>query len=241
MTQFTSFSNILPTPISPVTVEGFSGSSTVSVPGFKAVNLRSSTFTLLGVARSGRTASARGGGGHKWSFSIEYNEVPWNVFAPISAFLHGRSGRLRPFFLSVPPYTKPRDPAFSAFVATNSIATATVGVSGSSSLIIAASSTISGTPMPGDFFTINDSNAIEHTKAYKVIGVENFVNYINSPIPLNQKKITFEPPLVKSVSAGAFIIFNSPLFKVRMTEDFYEDNIDSDGLVTQRISVEETY
>jgi hypothetical protein len=213
----------------------------LEIPGFKGVGIRGNNATQVGTARSGRRIATRAGGGHRWSFSIEYNEIPWDVFAPVSAFLHSREGRLKPFFVSIPPHTRPRDVDFGNFCLTNNLGTVGVTNAGSSKILFSAATSIVGNPMPGDFFNILDPLAMEHTKAYKVVGVENASNYISNAVPANQRRITFKPPLIKAVSSGSLVKFIQPMFKVSMLEDFYEDNIDADLLVTQRISVEETY
>ena len=100
---------------------------------------------------------------------------------------------------------------------------------------------ISGTPSPGDFFTITDPNDTNHKKAYKIIRVENDTTYQSSTLAPNttQKRIHFVPPLTRGVSRDSEVVFINPQFRVIQKGDTLEYELDTDNLYQFSLSLEE--
>jgi hypothetical protein len=100
---------------------------------------------------------------------------------------------------------------------------------------------ISGTPSPGDFFTITDPDDTNHKKTYKVIRVEDNITYQADTLAPNttQKRIHFVPPLARGVSRDSEIVFINPKFRVIQKGDTLEYDLDTDNLYQFSLSLEE--
>lgn len=237
MATFSTFSNVLPDPINKVTDAGaYSSSTGNSGPGFAGVNFKSNRNTQVSRTNSGRGVH-RERDSQYWSFSIKYNPMLRDAFDVVDSFLH-RRGRLNPFYVVLPQYSKPRDPVFAAYAAANTITTA-AQAAGKETLLIG--NTIVGSPKFGDMCTISDPSDINHTKVYKVIAVETNTDYQTgtSQPTSGQRKIHLSPPLVRDVSSSATVVFTNPKFRVTQVGDVQEYSLDKDGLFEFSLEVEE--
>jgi hypothetical protein len=110
---------------------------------------------------------------------------------------------------------------------------------GSPTIVMAGIS--SGTPSPGDFFTISDTNDTNHKKVYKVIRVEDATTYqVGATIPLStQRRIWTQPPISRTVTTGSIITFINPKFRVIQKGDTLEYDLDADNLYQFSLSLEE--
>lgn len=121
-------------------------------------------------------------------------------------------------------------PAGSSYIPISSYLTSTGAVS-----------TISGTPTPGDFFTITDANDANHKKAYKVVRVESNATYLtglNQPA-VSEMRIYTVPPLSRATSADSTLNFINPRFRVIQKSDTIEYDLDTDNLYQFSVNLEE--
>ncbi len=245
MPSFTSYLNFLPNPSQGIGDGGQAG--TTMGPGFTAVKLSSEHKMQNTRTNSGRLIS-REISGHKWNIGISYNPMTRDEFEPIYSFLLQKRGSLTPFFVQLPQYKEPRDSNFKTFVASNtfSVAGASTIAAGATSLMIGAtgySSSSNGTAKPGDIFTISDDNHdSNHTKVYQVTRVETNSTYDaqTSPQPTStQQRIQFIPALQRSVSSSAQIDFTNPKFRVVMSKDIQEYNLNTENLYSFSLQLEE--
>lgn len=237
MPAFSAFSNILPDPINKITDAGVYTTGVGNAgPGFAGINFRSSRTTQVSRTNSGKGIH-RERDSQYWSFSIQYNPMLRDEFDVVDAFLQ-RRGRLNPFFVVLPQYSKPRDTTFATYAAANTITTA-AQAAGKSTLLIGPS--IVGTPKFGDMLTITDPADTNHMKVYKVVGVETNADYQTGTTQptTGQRKIHVSPPLFRDVSSGSVVNFINPKFRVYPTSDVQEHSLDKDGLYEYSFEVEE--
>jgi len=161
-------------------------------------------------------------------------------FDPVSTFLESRRGRLNPFYVILPQHAAPKNAAFAAYAATNTI-TASETPAGSPTLMLNGPSVISGSPSPGDFFTITDGTDVNHKKAYKVLRVEDNDTYqVGSLRPTtSQRRVWTQPPMSRAVAASATVNFINPRFRVTQKGDTMEYDLDTDNLYQFSLSLEE--
>ena len=238
MATFTSFSDLLPDPNNKINTAGASDAAGNAGPGFAKVTFRSSNLV-----QSSRTVSGRGVtaslGQHKWEFDISYNPLTRADFEPVSTFLETRQGGLLPFYVILPQHSAPQDPTFSNYVSSNTLTVSSAHSAGSSTLTIQGTS-IQGNPKPGDFFTIDDSNDVNHKKAYKVTRVETPSLYQEGkPVFEGTRRIHIQPPLVRDTAGGSIVNFKNPKFRVMQKGDTLEYNLDTDNLYQFSLSLEE--
>lgn len=256
MPTFTNFSDLLPDPNFGINSAGatFSNSSQYSAtstkvsdgvagPGFAKVKFTSDNTTQVSRTISGRGVTASPSY-HKWSFDISYNPMTRDEFDPVGTFLESRRGRLNPFFVILPQHAKPKNVTFAAYAAANlSGITPSATTAGSPTLMLNGFSAISGSPSPGDFFTITDPSDSNHKKAYKVLRVEDNGTYqagTTQPAPNTQRRVWTQPPITRAVSATAVINFINPQFRVTQKGDTLEYDLDTDNLYQFSLSMEET-
>lgn len=110
------------------------------------------------------------------------------------------------------------------------------------------SAAVHGTPLPGDFFTIEDSYDSNHTKLYRVTRVETVSNYQgNNPPPSNSEttnneaiRVHFMPPLRRYVRySTAQVNFKDPRPRVMLTTDVQDYSLDVDNLYSFSLKLEE--
>ena len=256
MATFTNFSDLLPDPNFGINSAGatFSNSSQFSTtstkvldgvagPGFAKIKFTSDNTTQVSRTISGRGVTASPSY-HKWSFDISYNPLTRDEFDPVGAFLESRRGRLNPFYVILPQHAKPKNTTFAAYTLANlsAITVASATAAGSPTLMLNGFSAISGSPSPGDFFTITDSSDVNHKKAYKVVRVEDNGTYqtgTTAPALNTQRRVWTQPPISRAVAATAVINFINPQFRVIQKGDTMEYDLDTDNLYQFSLSLEE--
>jgi len=192
-------------------------------PGFSSVKLSSNFNTASDRTNSGQYL-ARTIAYHKWSIDIGYNSLTREQLEPIYTFLMARRGGLKPFFVSLPQYSAPKDPTFKTWSENNSIPVTDPHDERAVELSINMSG-VSGTPLIGDTFTINDPSNSNHYKVYTV-------TYANS------STIGISPGLEKSVSNTATLNFNNPVFRV-VADNIQEYSLNTNNLYSFSLKLEE--
>jgi hypothetical protein len=250
MATFTEFTNILPDPNNPIGESGQAGGT--AGPGYASVKLASEHKMMNTRTNSGRLIS-REVSGHKWNISISYNPMTRDEFEPIYSFLLQKRGSLTPFFVSLPQYKAPRDPAFATYVLNSgstprTFTMAAAGAAGATNILIAGpsgynhSSDEDGRPKPGDLFTIESSDS-NHKKVYQVTRVEASDIYLaGAQISDDDKlRVHFTPALQRAVATGATskIHFNDPKFRVILKNDVQEYNLNNQNLYSFSLGLEE--
>ena len=242
MATFTSFNNRLPDPTFLVNDAGAVGVTGAKGPGFASTRVISNEDTTVSRTNSGRGVP-RSGATQYWEISITYNPMLRDEFDVVDTFLHSRRGRRKAFFVVLPQYSRPKDPAFVTFATDKILKAANATSEGSPTLNIVTEdeSTFTSYPRPGDFFTISDPTDINHLKAYKVIAVETNDLYQEDTIqpPVNQVRVHINPPLTKFVTGNAVINFIDPQFRVIQKGDVIEHELNTDNLYQFGLQLEE--
>lgn len=241
MVTFTNFSDLLPDPVNKINTAGVSDATGLAGPGFAKVKFRSNNQGVqVSRTRSGRGVIASPET-HTWEFDINYNALTREEFEPVSTFLETRQGRYKPFYVILPQHKVPRNSTFATFCQTATIRNVGIHQAGSSTILIDASSAFSGTPSQGDFFNITDSSDANHKKAYKVTRVEtpDYYQAGTTAPTAGQLRIHIQPPLARTTSDNSVINFIDPKFRVIMTSDVHEYDLDVDGLYQFSLSLEE--
>ena len=248
MATFTEFTNILPDPNNPIGESGQAGGT--AGPGYASVKLASEHKMMNTRTNSGRLIS-REVSGHKWNISISYNPMTRDEFEPIYSFLLQKRGSLTPFFVSLPQYKAPRDPAFADYVlnsgAPRTFTMALAADAGDTNILIAGPSgythsSTQGRAKPGDLFTIESSDS-NHKKVYQVTRVEASDIYLSGATinDNDQLRVHFTPALQRAVATGATskIHFNDPKFRVILKNDVQEYNLNKENLYSFSLGLEE--
>lgn len=242
MPTFTTFSDLLPDPINKINNAGAADASGNAGPGFAKIKFTSDNTTQVSRTISGRGVTASPSY-HSWSFDISYNPMTRDEFDPIGTFLDGRRGRLNPFFVILPQHAAPKNTTFAAYATANlNGITAATTAAGSPTIMLNGFTAISGSPSPGDFFTITDSSDVNHKKAYKVLRVEDNGTYqlgTTAPALNTQRRVWTQPPISRAVTSGAIINFINPRFRVIQKGDTLEYDLDTDNLYQFSLSLEE--
>lgn len=115
---------------------------------------------------------------------------------------------------------------------------------GTDSLIMGTASytpSTHGTPLPGDFFVVEDSLEPLHTKLYRVTRVETPTNNQSSAPSLSSSRIRvhFTPSLRRNTYVGANINFHDPKPRVFLSSDVQEYNTSVDNLYSFSLKLEE--
>jgi len=134
MPTFTSFSDLLPDPNNKINTAGVSDATGSAGPGFAKVKFRSNNQVQVSRTISGRGVTASPGY-HNWEFDINYNPMTRAEFEPVSTFLEGRQGRLKPFFVILPQHSQPQNSTFATYAGTNTI-TASATSAGSPTIML---------------------------------------------------------------------------------------------------------
>lgn len=246
MTDFATYTNILPDPNNPVGEAGQSlavASGGSNGPGYSTVNLSSKHAIDNTRTNSGRLVS-RQSAGHSWEISLGYNPMTREQFEPVYNFLLQKRGSLTPFLVSLPQYKQPRDATFATFVASNNFTTTAGGTAGTDTLLIGNSSYVLAThktAKPGDVFTVTDSSDSNHTKTYQITRVEtNTTAEANTTEPtVNQLRIHFVPSIQRQIAVGSTIVFNDPKFRVVMKSDVQSYSLNTENLYKFSLKLEE--
>jgi hypothetical protein len=113
MPTLTNTTNILPNPDNAYNVAG-QDSGNDTGPGFVSVKLSSEHKINNQRTNSGRLIS-RELSGHKWNIDITYNPLTREEFDPVYSFLLQSRGSMKPFFISLPQYSVPKDSTFASY------------------------------------------------------------------------------------------------------------------------------
>lgn len=247
MSTFSDFQNILPDPVNKISYDGSASVNTGNTggPGFASVKLMSNQPYLRDMTNSGRLL-ARSAVSHKWEISIDYNPMTRDEFDPVYSFLLQRRGPMNPFFVSLPQYQAPKDSNFATYSESTPLEAAGTYSAGVTSVLLGATGyapeggTPSGTPRPGDLFTIDGVNS-NHKKAYMVTRVETNSNYQSGTTApaSNQVRIHFNPSLQKGVATGDDFIFSNPLIRVVLNSDVQEYSLNTNNLYSFSLKLEE--
>lgn len=240
MATFTTFTDILPDPDNKISIAGSADASGDAGPGFASVKFRSNNQVQKARTISGRGTSASPAS-HYWEFDINYNPITRDEFEPVSSFLELRQGGLKPFFVILPQYNRPRDDTFNTYLATNTVSVKGAHSAGSATLLIdGAAAAISGDPKVGDFFTITDGSDVNHTKVYKVARVETPSLYQTGlAVNSGERRLHIMPPLTRDTADNSVVNFINPKFRVRQKNETLEYDLDVDGLFQFSLSLEE--
>ena len=248
MSNFASFANILPDPANYISDAGSAVSSDTGAvygPGFASVKFTSNTPTMVGKTNSGRLVSRRVAG-QTWKISIKYNPMTRDQFEPIYNFLLFH-GRLNPFYVRLPQYqTSRHNDGTNSFdyLLNNGEVISTDGAHSSGANYILtdgyASAATNQGPRPGDMFTITDDTDTLHTKAYRVVRVEDYNNYEGSSRPsATERRLWIHPALTRATPTDKVLNFASPQIRVIMSGDVIEYNLKTDNLYTFGLNLEE--
>lgn len=240
MTTFSTFSDLLPDPNNKINAAGATDASGSAGPGFAKVKFSSQNQTQVSRTISGRGVTASPGY-HMWSFDISYNPLTREEFEPVSAFLEGRRGRLKPFYVILPQHSRPQDSSFRTLCENNLSAITVSGAYNAGAQNLMISGVSSGTPKTGDFFTVTDSSDTNHKKAYKIVRVEDSTTYqTGTTAPTStQRRIWTQPALSRAVTSGSVVNFVDPKFRVIQKGDTFEYDLDTDNLYQFSLSLEE--
>lgn len=221
--------NTLPDPSNPITPAG-DASGTATGPGFASIKLASKMPVMRDKTNGGTTIS-RYQSYQKWEVQLSYNPLTKEEFDIVYGFLLERQSSLEPFNVALPNYNnQSTDSAVSASA-----------TAGTRQLLL----TSAGTPSVGDLFHIVDPTDSTHTKAYKIVRVETSSTILTqvgntAANPTGQeKRITFLPPLRKSVASTADVVLSSPLIQVLTTSDTLDYSLNKDGLYKFSLKLEE--
>jgi len=234
-----AYMNILPDPDRKILPSGKQNNSTGTAgPGFASVKFISNQPTMMSRTNGGRVVT-RSQATQYWSINISYNPLTREEFEPISNFLFSRQGRLSPFFVVLPQYTNPQDSTFSTYIASNTISIDGSANSGATDMKIDGLSGSSGSPAPGDMFTITDSTNSNHVKAYMVTRVETDSDYDTTQPATDERIIHFNPSLTYFVPDNAIINFSSPKIRVVPKNNAQEYSLGTENLYEFTLSLEE--
>lgn len=240
MPALTNFTNILPNPNNAYNVAGQDSGNNVG-PGFNSVKLSSKHQINKTRTNSGRLIT-RELSGHQWNINISYNPLTREEFDSVYSFLLQARGTMKPFFVSLPQYSAPKNTTFASYSDVNNFSPTALHAAGVSEILISESgyTVANGTPSPGDLFTVSDnSHDSNHTKVYQVTKVESSADHATSPGANDRLRVHFIPALQRSVSTSAKLIFSNPLFRVILGSDVQEQSLGSNGLFQFSLKLEE--
>ena len=122
-----------------------------------------------------------------------------------------------------------------------------IGEDGETLIIDADGATVTNTnkiptniPAEGDALTITDSNNSNHTKTYLVTYVETYYVYHSTrPVSERTLRVGIHPPLTKTVSDNADVVFSPVLFKVIKPNAVSTYSLGTDNLFKFKLQLEE--
>lgn len=254
-----AFMDILPDPIYKRSYWGAEdGTGDQPGPGFASVSISSDQQMLMSRTNSQRVIS-RAAAGQKWKIDIKYNPMTREEFEPVNSFLLMQRGPLTPFKVSLPQYRTPRNSSFSTSNYKNNFQVDGSHPAGRQYLNISNTNNAYlltdadgdevvntnkipiNIPAEGDALTITDSNNSNHTKVYLVTYVETYYVYPNGSQPLSKRalRVGVYPPLIKTVSDNADIVFSPVLFKVIKPTGVSSYSLGTDNLFKFSLKLEE--
>ena len=182
-----------------------------STPEFKAVNLASNHSNLTSTTVSGKMF-VRQLGGHRWSFTAEYNPMTREEFMPVYAFVVSQQGAAGTFTVTPPVLSSTSGDATGTF-AVNGITSAgtnTVPTDG-----------ITGTIKAGDMIKFAN-----HTKVYMVTADRNGAG-----------DMTIEPALVADVADNEEITYTSVPFTMRLSNNVQSYSLNANEYFVYEVSM----
>jgi len=241
-----AYMTTLPDPYNKILDSGIQDATGTAGPGFATVKVNSNQPTMSSRTNGARVVS-RSLATQYWSVDISYNPLTRDQFEPVNSFLMSKQGALTPFFVSLPQYLTTRDAVFYVYAQTATIATTALVPSGSTRMRINGFvNNASGSPRPGDMFTVVDSFNSNHVKSYMVTRVEkNGVDGIDydsafTTLPaVTERVVHFNPPLTYETQAGALLDFIEPKMRVIQSGDVQEYSLGVDGLYNFSLKLEE--
>lgn len=240
MATFLTFNNRLPDPTFGVSDAGSVDAAGKYGPGFASVSVQNNR-----PVQTSRTISGRGiqvsTGAQFWEITINYHPMTRDDFDTVASFLDAHQGKLNPFYVVLPQYSKPKNSTFATFATNNIIRVRGAHSAGDSTIEIDAAVNFQGSSRPGDFFTITDTADSAHQKVYKVVRVETNALYQagQTQPTLAQNRIHITPPLVRTVSDNSVINWISPAFRVIQKTDVLEYQLNTDNLYQFQLQLEE--
>ncbi len=241
MPVFSVFNDRLPDPTFGVNDSGVVDAAGLKGPGFASVRMTSSEDTQVSRTISGRGVH-RSQASQFWTIGIKYNPMTRNEFDVVDSFLQSRKGRKNPFFVVLPQYSKPKDNAFATLVGVSPGRVFLSTAAGSDRINMDLSGgNVTAYPKPGDFFTITDTNDINHLKAYKVTRVETPTQYQSgtSAPAVNSFRVHVNPPIERFVTIGAAVNWINPKFRVMLQGDVLENELDTENTYEFGLNLEE--
>lgn len=236
-----AFMDILPDPDRKILPSGKQNDSTGTPgPGFASVKFASNQPTMVSRTNGGRVVT-RSQAVQNWTIDISYNPLTRAEFEPINSFLMSKQGRLTPFYVVLPQYNDPQDSTFAAYLNTSpsTVQVKAIPNSGATSVLVDGLSAISGSPKPGDLFTVTDPNNSNHVKTYMVTRVETQSDNENPVSAADERRIHFNPPLIFSLSNNTILNFLEPKIRVIQKNDLQEYSLGTNNLFQFNLSLEE--
>ena len=92
-------------------------------------------------------------------------------------------------------------------------------------------------------FTITDTSDTLHTKAYRIVRVEDAQNYLsgsNQPTN-NERRLWIHPTLARATANNSTVNLASPQIRVIMSGDVVEYNLKTDNLYTFGLNLVEAH
>jgi hypothetical protein len=216
-------------------------------PGFASVKLTSDQKVMMSRTNSQRIL-AKAVAGQKWNIEIDYHPMTQAEFRPIDTFLHMKQGALTSFQVALPQYNTSVNTAWVTDLGTKTFTAqgaqgagaTTVLIGGSGSYAPNSTSAPTNIPLPGEIFTITDTNSSNHKKVYMITYVETNNIFASTATGNNAHlRLGISPPLTKDVSNGATFNFTTPLFKVIMPTAVRSYSLNTDNLYKFSLKLEE--
>ena len=179
---------------------------------FTAINVKSNQRTLISETDSGKTFR-RQVQGQKWSFTIKYQPMTREDFAPTMAFMIKQRSQKENFTVTFPSYLNALGYETGTLLVNgaHSVADTTIAIDG-------FAGDGAGRLKAGDFLKFS------HSKVYMVVA--------DATSSSNACTVTIEPPLTTALTNDSSVTYDSIPFTVHMTTDVQEFStgaIDSSG------------
>ena len=183
---------------------------------WQEMDFKSNSDTLYSRSLSGRVQT-RSFSTQFFSWKAVFTPLTHTEFKPIYSFLHGKSGRLSPYTITIPGL------AHEGTLTTGTI----TGTVGSRSVTVAGT----GTLKAGDLISFND-NAGEHMKVYMVTDDASLSG---------SGTVNIFPGLIKAETTQTFFTGQNIKFLARSVNDVQTYNLTTDGFYRFEVEMEETF
>lgn len=239
-----NFLNVLPDPNYKITSAGFENVSGVAGQGFVSINVIENNPPILNRTINGKLIPRKII--MPWfDIDLRYNFMTKAQFDPINNFLLEKKGSRKSFFVSLPQYYNPKNSAFKTWLVSNDVLVSGAHSAGASTIVVgtwSGNNYSGGLPSFGDLFTISDPNNSLHTKAYQVVRVETFSDYLTGFQPATTTiRLHISPGLQRNVASGSELVFLNPLIKVRLAQDVQEYNLNTENLYNFSVKLTEVF